>query len=192
MANGRFILGKQSGGTLGLVFPDGISNTEVMLPESGNLVSVDTAVTDNSIARYDGATGKLQDSGVVIGDNGNLLLTSGTGALGYGAGAGGTVTQLTSKSTNVTLNKPCGKITMHNAALAAGATISFILFNNLMGASDTLTLSIPNLIENDIYKYRVTSNLYNGGAIIFVTNTTGGSLSEGISINFILHKGALA
>ena len=29
MANGRFTLGKQSGGTLGLVFPDGVSDTEV-------------------------------------------------------------------------------------------------------------------------------------------------------------------
>ena len=39
MANGRFTLGKQSGGTLGLVFPDGVSNTEVVLPESGELVT---------------------------------------------------------------------------------------------------------------------------------------------------------
>ena len=41
MANGRFTLGKQSGGTLGLVFPDGVSNTEVVLPESGELVTKD-------------------------------------------------------------------------------------------------------------------------------------------------------
>lgn len=41
MANGRFTLGKQSGGTLGLVFPDGLSDTEVVLPESGELVTKD-------------------------------------------------------------------------------------------------------------------------------------------------------
>ena len=40
MANGRFTLGKQSGGTLGLVFPDGVSNTEVVLPESGELATI--------------------------------------------------------------------------------------------------------------------------------------------------------
>ena len=78
MANGRLTLGKQSGGTLGLVFPDGVSNTEVVLPESGNLASVDTAVTDNSIARYDGSTGKLQNSGVIIADNGNVGIGIGT------------------------------------------------------------------------------------------------------------------
>ena len=48
MANGRFILGKQSGGTLGLVFPDGVSNTEVVLPESGELVTKDYVDTKQS------------------------------------------------------------------------------------------------------------------------------------------------
>ena len=42
MANGKITLGKQSGGTLGLVFPDGISNTEVVLPESGELATKDS------------------------------------------------------------------------------------------------------------------------------------------------------
>ncbi len=45
MANGKLTLGKQSGGTLGLVFPDGVSNTEVVLPESGELVNKDYADT---------------------------------------------------------------------------------------------------------------------------------------------------
>ena len=34
-------------------------------------------------------------------------------AIGYVSG--GAVTQLTSKSTGVTLNQPCGQITTHNA-----------------------------------------------------------------------------
>lgn len=33
MANGKITLWKQSGGILGLVFLDGVSNTEVVLPE---------------------------------------------------------------------------------------------------------------------------------------------------------------
>ena len=45
MANGKITLGKQSGGTLGLVFPDGVSDTEVVLPESGELVNKDYADT---------------------------------------------------------------------------------------------------------------------------------------------------
>ena len=74
MANGKFNLGKQSGGVLSLTFPDGATNTEIMLPESGTVASINGTVTDNAIARYDGTTGELQDSGVLIHDNGNLLV----------------------------------------------------------------------------------------------------------------------
>ena len=50
MANGRFTLGKQSGGTLGLVFPDGVSNTEVVLPESGELATKEYVDTGAGVA----------------------------------------------------------------------------------------------------------------------------------------------
>lgn len=40
MANGKFNLGKQSGGVLSLAFPDGVTNTEVVLPESGVIAKV--------------------------------------------------------------------------------------------------------------------------------------------------------
>ena len=39
MANGKIRFGKQSGGVLSLTFPDGVTNTEVVLPESGELVN---------------------------------------------------------------------------------------------------------------------------------------------------------
>ena len=76
MANGKIRFGKQSGGTLGLVFPDGATNTEVVLPESGTLVSVGTTVTDNAIVRFDGTTGAVQNSSAIIDDSGNITLSS--------------------------------------------------------------------------------------------------------------------
>lgn len=48
MANGKIRFGKQSGGTLALVIPDGAANTEVIVPESGVLATeqyVDAKVT---------------------------------------------------------------------------------------------------------------------------------------------------
>lgn len=39
MANGKIRFGKQSGGQLTLVIPDGVSNTEVIVPESGILAT---------------------------------------------------------------------------------------------------------------------------------------------------------
>ena len=41
MANGKIRFGKQSGGQLALVMPDGVTNTEVVFPESGDLVNKD-------------------------------------------------------------------------------------------------------------------------------------------------------
>ena len=46
MANGKIRFGKQSGGELALAFPDGVTNTEVLLPESGELTSkISTNIT---------------------------------------------------------------------------------------------------------------------------------------------------
>ena len=60
--------------------------------------------------------------------------------IGYGLGAGGTVTQATSKSTAVTLNKPCGQITMNAASLAPGAAVQFNVLNSLMSRYDNVGL----------------------------------------------------
>ena len=77
------------------------------------------------------ATGNAATQRLYVGNGGTLHIDP-TSSLGYGAGAGGTVTQATSKSTAVTLNKPTGKITMNNAALAANTTVQFNLNNNLI------------------------------------------------------------
>ena len=54
MAKGVINLQKESGGVTKITSTDGATNTELVLPESGNIVSVDSAVTDNTIARFDG------------------------------------------------------------------------------------------------------------------------------------------
>ena len=125
---------------------------------------------------------------MTLDSNGNLLLTSGTGGLGYGTGSGGTVTQLTSKSTAVTLNKPSGMITMNNAALAAGATVGFTLFNSLASIGSNI---IANPQGTDSYAVEVRS-VFNNGCSIWVTNKSAGSLSEALQIQFELIKGATA
>ena len=123
---------------------------------------------------------------------GNLLVTSSTAALGYGTGAGGTVTQLTSKTTSVTLNKPTGIITMNSAALAAGAYEIFIFNNSLITTNDNLTLTI---ISGDISggSYNVwISNITAGAAYIAIKNITAASRSEALTIKFDLIKGAIS
>lgn len=109
------------------------------------------------------------------------------GQLGYSTDAQGTVTQLTSKSTGVTLDKSCGQITLNNAALAGTTNVTFTLTNALIGIKDVLVL---NVYGGTSGSYNVwVSGLATGSATITVRNITGGSLSEAIVINFAIIHG---
>jgi hypothetical protein len=124
-----------------------------------------------------------------IDSSGNLLVTGG-GALGYGAGSGGTVTQATSKTTAVTLNKSVGRIVMNSAALAANTNVNFQLNNSLITQSDTLVCSIQEATGGVVYT--VQAYCGTGFAQILVRNTGGSSLSEAVAINFAIIKGAIS
>ena len=233
---------------------DGVLNVEgeVFIPSGATFGGVVEKVTsnDNAIVRFDGTTGAVQNSGVIINDTnhmgigtssvtervtlpqgsdgrvgwssgtatvgaiymdssdnvkimgrngaansaidritldpaGNVLVT-GTGGLGYGTGSGGTVTQLTSKSTAVTLNKPSGNIIMNNAPLASGAEVSFSVLNSLVNGLD-----IPSAIAFNNANYSVRVHYIIGGSFnIAVKNNTAGTLSEALAINFNIIKGA--
>jgi len=126
-----------------------------------------------------------------IDTSGNVLVT-GSGGLGYSAGSGGTVTQATSKSTAVTLNKPTGQITMNNAALAAATTVGFQIANSLISTSDILYVAMVNGGVGSPANYRVKSSCGAGAALIYVTNESGGSLSDAIVLQFAIIKGAIA
>lgn len=125
--------------------------------------------------------------GLQINPSGSTVHNHANGGLGYGFGAGGTVTQSTSKSTAVTLNKPCGQITMNNAALAAGASVSFQVNNTLVLSTDTVVVTAYN---NANYRVEPMYVVGGGNFGIRVTNVTGGSLAEALQINFAIIKGA--
>jgi hypothetical protein len=106
--------------------------------------------------------------------------------LGYTADAQGTVTQATSKSTAVTLNKSAGVITMNNASLATATNATFTLNNNLISANDTVILTISGG-QATPGSYNVFANSLAAGSVsITLRNISGGSLSEAIVINFAL------
>ena len=113
-------------------------------------------------------------------------------ALGYGAGtnAGGTVTQATSKSTAVTLNKPTGKIVLNNASLAAGAVVGFTFNNSLLEADDVLAISPTNAVAGTAANYIIQAGVSAGAAAVYIKNLTAGALAEAISFNFAIIKGS--
>ena len=110
------------------------------------------------------------------------------GTLGYTANAQGAVTQLTNKSTAVTLNKSAGRITMNNASLATATNATFTLNNTYLSANDTVILTISGG-QTTPGSYNVFANaLATGTVSITLRNISGGSLGEAVIINFaIIH-----
>ncbi len=145
----------------------------------------------------------LATAGVITNDaSGNFISTtslglagsiksSGTAGVGYTTGAGGTVTQATSKSTGVTLNKVSGQITMNNAALGSGSSVSFTLTNSTIAATDIPLVAIATGATAGAYRIIVDA-IAAGSCQISLTNGTGGSLSESLVLNFCVIKGVSA
>ena len=110
--------------------------------------------------------------------------------IGYSAAAQGTVTQLTDKSTAVTLNRSMGRITMNNASLATATNATFTLNNNTISANDTVILTISGG-QATPGSYNAFANALTTGSIsISLRNISGGALSEAVVINFCVIHGA--
>jgi hypothetical protein len=109
--------------------------------------------------------------------------------IGYTAAAQGTVTQLTDKTTAVTLNKSMGRITMANAALAGNTAVSFTMNNSLISTNDTIIVNISGGATTGAYTTYVTS-MTAGSAILTLRNLTGTSYSEAVILNFSVIHGA--
>jgi hypothetical protein len=123
-----------------------------------------------------------------IDSSGNVLVTNPAG-LGYGTGAGGTVTQATSKATAVTLNKPTGWITAAADALAANTTARFTFTNSLISVTDCIVLTIRDGVTAGAYQVWVDGTA-NGSCTVAIRNITAGSLSNAVIISFAIIKGA--
>jgi hypothetical protein len=121
---------------------------------------------------------------VKIDTSGNTLVTSAAG-LGYGTGSGGTVTQATSKSTGVTLNKPTGQITMNNAALLPATTVVFTVTNSVCAFTDTVLMNHRNGADYNVW---VVPGV--GSFDVYLKNISVGSLSDAVTLNFAIIKGA--
>jgi hypothetical protein len=106
--------------------------------------------------------------------------------LGYTANAQGSVTQLTDKTTAVTLNKSAGRITMNNAALGATTNVSFTLNNSLISVNDVLILTVSGGNATAATYNCFVNSLAAGTASITLRNISAGSLSEAIIVNFAL------
>jgi len=106
--------------------------------------------------------------------------------IGYGTPAQGAVTQLTSKSTGVTLNTSAGQITMNAASLATVTNVTFTLTNSLLSAKDVLILNVTNGTSGAYNAW--VSSMSAGSATITLRNISANPLAEAVVLNFaIIH-----
>jgi hypothetical protein len=119
--------------------------------------------------------------------SGPLLATTSIASIGYGTGtgAGSTVTQLTSRTTGVTLNLPTGGITLFSAAGSTTAT-TFTVTNSTVAAVDVI--KVVQKSGTNLYEIFVTAVAAGSFNITFLT--TGGTATDAPVFEFVLIKGS--
>jgi len=198
------IIGTPTSGTLtnctGLPIATGVSGlganvaTFLTTPSSANLAAVVTDETGSGSAVFANTPTLVTPvigaaTGTSLSTTGNQVIT-GTGKQGYATGSGGVVTQLTDKTTAVTLSKSTGQITLAAAALAASTTVSFTLTNTVIEAGDILVMN--HISGGTAGSYLLNAQSAAGSASINVRNISLGSLSEAIVIAFAVIKAVSA
>lgn len=187
--------------SLGSIYVNVINGVELYELHDVNI----TGISNNQILRYVTANSRWENSsnldGITLGSTTpapakvTTLETTGTTSFGYKAGyavgAGGVITQSTSKSTVVTLSKPSGQITVNSAALAGNTTATFQLINTTIEANDTVSINRKSGGTAGAYLVWVDS-IAAGSCIVAIRNITAGSLSESPILQFNVTKGSIS
>jgi hypothetical protein len=111
-------------------------------------------------------------------------------AIGYPEGTGGAVVQETSKATGVTLSKPAGEITTHDASVTGGAEVSFVVTNTFVGINDVPVVAIQSGATTGTYVASVSAVA--AGSFTITLSNVGSTAAEVLVLNFAVIKGAEA
>lgn len=122
---------------------------------------------------------------VILSTAGDLNLV-GAGKLGYGTGTGGAVTQGTSRTTGVTINKTNGQITLFSDVTVAATFSTFTVTNSTVEATDTI---IVNQKSGSAESYIFTVSAVSAGSFkVQVYNVAAVAVAEAPIINFSVIK----
>lgn len=114
------------------------------------------------------------------------LVAGGTSGVGYGFGAGGSVTQASSRTSSVTINAVCGAITLVSAA-GSSSYQTFTVTNSTVAATDVVVVNQKS--GTDKYLTFVTGLTTGSFNITFAT--TGGTTTEQPIFNFAVIKASI-
>lgn len=116
-----------------------------------------------------------------------ILSSGATSGIGYGTGAGGTVTQTGTRTTGVTINKTTGSITLVSTAGSPGYQ-SFTVTNSAVAATDVIIVNQKSGTD----KYIILVTAVAAGSFQITCATTGGTTTEAPVFNFAVIKGVTA
>jgi hypothetical protein len=137
-----------------------------------------TQLADSAAAATIGATG-----GGTVQDGLDRIGTF----VGYDTGVGGTVTQSTSRTSGVTINKLTGRISLVSAA-GTSAWQNFDVTNSEVSATDVVHVSICNATNT----YVASVHFVTDGAFGITHSAVAGTATDAPTINFVVVKGAIA
>lgn len=163
----------------GVRFRHGVGETNAS--GSASIWKIQYRAAGGAINSYTGFSDSL-----AVDINGNVIV-NGIGGLGYGTGSGGTVTQVTSRTTGVTLNKTNGAITLFTAVGSITAT-TFTVTNSTVAATDVIHVCQKS--GTNLYNTLVTAVAAGSFNITFYT--TGGIASDAPVFNFAVIKAVTA
>jgi len=124
--------------------------------------------------------------------SGAIRSSSATAGVGYATGAGLAVTQITNRSTGVTIDAICGAITTDNTSLAAGDEATFIVTNAAAAIGDVVVVSLRSGATAGT-SIPVVSAVAAGSFSIRLTNLHASTADTGASIiNFAIIKAVSA
>lgn len=139
----------------------------------------------------DGATALSIDrtTGITSSPLGILVNAPTAAGIGYGTGAGSSVTQITSATTSVTLNTLCGQITTVAQNLVAGAIASFTFTNSTIAATDLVHVLLKS--GQNITGTWARARAFAAGSCI-IDVISGGTTETGVLVlNFYVAKSVI-
>ena len=181
---------------LGLV--EDISAAEIAFLDgvtAGTATASKAVVLDGSkgIATITSATITTLTTTTVTG-SGAITSSSQSAGIGYATGAGGAVTQMTNRTTGVTVNTICGTITTDATSLAAEAVAKFTVTNSRVAVGDCVIVTQQSGavgVATVVEVVRVAAGAFD--ISVMNGNAAGGTAETGaILINFAIIKAVSA
>ena len=194
MANGKIRFGKQSGGELALVIPDGVADTEVIFPESGvlaktsdiNTAGIELKTIATGTATFTAITNNINLTGIGIGvEIGDVIQIS--GAEDSKNNSEFTIEVITDANNIIVNQAHANKGTTKNVAARVsdtGVTVKLLAkwYNAPLGLGQDWVIVLPNRMAGTTYPTQVNRAI-SVSIINYNTNISSYILVNGLQLS---------